>query len=331
MTILIIADHDNTELKAATLNVLTAACDIANHVYKNSADGDIHLLIAGDDCGHVVESAASLKGISQIVIADHPAYHDQLAENVASLIVEISDNYSHILMSAGTTGKDCLPRVAALLDVAQISDIIAVESADTFKRPIYAGNAIATVQSLDPIKVITVRSSAFSPAAAVTDTATDGVAYLAKIVRLAQGHDRVISRFVSAEIAQSERPELTSAKIIIAGGRGMQNADNFALLETIADTLGAGIGASRAAVDAGFVANDLQIGQTGKIVAPELYIAVGISGAIQHLAGISGSKVIVAINKDPDAPIFDVADYGLVADLFEVLPQLSDALTALKP
>ncbi|KZY63120.1 electron transfer flavoprotein subunit beta [Oleiphilus sp. HI0071] len=309
MSILVIADHDNGSLKPVTLNVLAAAAAIG---------GDIDVLVAGEGCGAVAEAAAKAAGVSKILVADNAAYGHQLAENLSLLVADLGKGYSHILTSAGTTGKDFLPRVAALLDVAQISDIIKVESADTFVRPIYAGNAIATVQSSDAIKVITVRGTAFDPVAA------EGGAAAVEAVDNVQ--DAGVSTFVGEEMAESDRPELTAAEIVISGGRGMQNGDNFQMLEKVADKLGAAMGASRAAVDAGFVPNDMQVGQTGKIVAPNLYIAVGISGAIQHLAGMSGSKVIVAINKDEEAPIFQVADYGLVADLFEAVPELEAAL-----
>ena len=327
MAILIVAEHDNHSIQPATLSVLTAASEIAAH----TRDGELHLLIIGHECESVVEIAQGITGLSQILVADHQVHQYPLAENIAPLIVSLAQDqaqyqYSHILTSAGTTGKDYQPRVAALLDVAQISDIISVESVDTFKRPIYAGNAIATVQSSDVIKVITVRSSAFLPVALTAESLE--IENQVPVVELAAQADSGKSEFIKAELTQSTRPELTTAKIVISGGRGMQNADNFELLYILADQLNAAVGASRAAVDAGFVANDLQIGQTGKIVAPELYIAVGISGAIQHIAGITGSKVIVAINNDADAPIFDVADYGLVADLFDVLPELTTALKA---
>lgn len=308
MSILIIAEHNNQQLKPETHKTVQAAQQMG---------GDIHLLVAGADCQAVAEQAAKLSGVSKVLVADHQAYAHQLAENMAALVLELASGYSHILAAATTTGKNFLPRVAALLDVAQISDIIAVESADTFVRPIYAGNAIATVQSGDAIKVITVRSSAFDA------VAEDGSASI-ETVSLAK--DLAVSAFVKDELTVSERPELTAAKVVISGGRGMQNGENFKLLEGIADKLGAAIGASRAAVDAGFVPNDMQVGQTGKIVAPDLYIAVGISGAIQHLAGMKDSKVIVAINKDAEAPIFQIADYGLVADLFTVLPELEAQL-----
>ena len=309
MSILVIADHDNQELKPVTLNVLSAAKAIG---------GDIDVLVAGEGCGAAAEAAAKAEGVSKVLLADNAAYGHHLAENLSALVADLGKGYSHIITSAGTTGKDFMPRVAALLDVAQISDIIKVESDNTFVRPIYAGNAIATVESSDAIKVITVRGTAFDPVAAEGGSAA--------VEAVDAAHDAGISAFVSEEMAQSDRPELTAASIVISGGRGMQNGDNFKILESVADKLGAAVGASRAAVDAGFVPNDMQVGQTGKIVAPNLYIAVGISGAIQHLAGMSGSKVIVAINKDEEAPIFQVADYGLVADLFEAVPELDAAL-----
>lgn len=308
MAILIIAEHNNQSLKADTAKTMAAAGKIG---------GDIHLLVAGFQCASVAAEAAALAGVTKVLLADHGVYQHQLAENIAALVVELGRDYSHILAAATTHGKNFLPRVAALLDVAQISDVIAVESADTFVRPIYAGNAIATVQSADVIKVMTVRSSAF-------DAVSQGNA--APIETVSEVTDATLSVFVAEELTKSERPELTAARIIISGGRGMQNGDNFKLLEGIADKLNAAIGASRAAVDAGFVPNDMQVGQTGKIVAPDLYIAVGISGAIQHLAGMKDSKVIVAINKDAEAPIFQVADYGLVADLFTALPELEAKL-----
>lgn len=322
MAILIVAEHDNTALKPATLNTLTAAAAIAEH----TTDNDLHLLIIGAKCQSVVDDAQDITGLNQILLADDPVYQSPLAENIAPLIVFLAQaegrtRYSHILTSASTAGKDYQPRVAALLDVAQISDIISIESADTFKRPIYAGNAIATVQSSDDIKVISVRSSAFALTPLTANTEVP-------VIDIEAQADSGKSVFINAELTLSPRPELTTARVIIAGGRGMKNAENFSLLDTLADNLNGAVGASRAAVDAGFAANDLQIGQTGKIVAPDLYIAVGISGAIQHIAGITGSKVIVAINNDPDAPIFDVADYGLVADLFDVLPALTAALKA---
>ena len=308
MSILIYAEHDNTELKAETAKLVHAASQIG---------GDIDVLVAGHDCAAVAQSAASISGVTRVLVADASCYEYQLAENISALVVELANGYSHILAAATTTGKNFMPRVAALKDVAQISDIIAVESADTFVRPIYAGNAIATVQSSDTLKLMTVRASAF-------DAASLGGA--APIETLTQLHDAGLSSFVNAELTVSERPELTAASVIISGGRGMQNGENFALLNGIADKLGAAIGASRAAVDAGFVPNDMQVGQTGKIVAPQLYIAVGISGAIQHLAGMKDSKVIVAINKDEEAPIFQIADYGLVGDLFDILPEFEAAL-----
>ncbi|MGB1262385.1 MAG: electron transfer flavoprotein subunit alpha/FixB family protein [Cognaticolwellia sp.] len=308
MSVLVFAEHDNSELKADTLKTVAAAQAIG---------GDIHLLVAGHNCQAVVDAAAKVNGVSKVLVADNAAYAHQLAENVSLLVTELAADYSHIIATALTTGKNFMPRVAALLDVAQISDIIAVESSDTFVRPIYAGNAIATVQSLDSKKVITVRSTGFDP------VATDGSA---EVVALDNSTDAGTSSHVSDELSVSERPDLGAAGVVISGGRGMQNGDNFKLLEGIADKLGAAIGASRAAVDAGFVPNDMQVGQTGKIVAPDLYIAVGISGAIQHLAGMKDSKIIVAINKDPEAPIFQVADYGLVADLFDALPELESKL-----
>ena len=305
MGILVYAEHDNSALKGATLNVVAAAQKIG---------GDITVLVAGAGCAAVGEAAAKIAGVTKVLVADNAAYANQLAENVAALVAEVGKDYSHILVPATTTGKNFAPRVAALLDVEQISEIISVESADTFKRPIYAGNAIATVQSSDKIKVITVRATGFDAAAA------EGGSAAVEAVSVAA--DAGVSSFVGEELAKSDRPELTAAKIVISGGRGMQNGDNFEMLYKVADKLGAAVGASRAAVDAGFVPNDMQVGQTGKIVAPQLYIAVGISGAIQHLAGMKDSKVIVAINKDEEAPIFQVADYGLVADLFEAVPEL---------
>jgi electron transfer flavoprotein alpha subunit len=308
MSILLVAEHDNAELKIDTLKAATAAAQIG---------GDIQVLVAGYNCAAVAEQAAKVAGVSKVLIADNAAYEYGLAENVAALVLELAESFSHILAPATTTGKNFMPRVAALLDVEQVSDIIAVESSDTFKRPIYAGNAIATVQTEYLKKVITVRTSAFDKA----DESGN-----AEIVALDNACDKQLSAFVKAELTESERPELTAASVVISGGRGMQNGENFSLLEGIADKLGAAVGASRAAVDAGFVPNDMQVGQTGKIVAPDLYIAVGISGAIQHLAGMKDSKVIVAINKDPEAPIFQIADYGLVADLFEALPELEAKL-----
>ena len=305
MAILVVAEHNNATLGAATLNTVTAAQKIG---------GDIHVLVVGTGCGAVAEAAAKVAGVSKVLVADNAAYANQLPENVAPLVAELGKGYSHVLAAATTNGKNFLPRVAALLDVDQISEIIAVESADTFKRPIYAGNAIATVQSSAAVKVITVRGTGFDAAAAEGGSAA--------VEQVSGAGDAGKSAFVGEELAKSDRPELTAAKIVVSGGRGMQNGDNFKLLYSLADKLGAAVGASRAAVDAGFVPNDMQVGQTGKIVAPQLYVAVGISGAIQHLAGMKDSKVIVAINKDEEAPIFQVADYGLVADLFEAVPEL---------
>ncbi len=309
MSILVIAEHDNSSLKQATLNVVAAAKAIG---------GDIDVLVAGENCGAVAEAAAKAEGVNKVLVADNAAYGHFLGENLGELVAEVGKGYSHILAAAGTTGKDFMPRVAALLDVAQVSDIIRVEAEDTFVRPIYAGNAIATVKSSDGTKVITVRPTAFDPVAAEGGSAA--------VEQLDVVKDAGISAFVSEQKAESDRPDLASAGVVISGGRGMQNGENFKMLESVADLLGAAVGASRAAVDAGFVPNDMQVGQTGKIVAPQLYVAVGISGAIQHLAGMSDSKVIVAINKDEEAPIFQVADYGLVADLFEAVPQLEEEL-----
>ncbi|MDH7945006.1 FAD-binding protein [Pseudohongiella sp. SYSU M77423] len=309
MSILVIADHDNAALKPATLNTVTAAKEIGS---------DITVLVAGSGCDAVAKAAAAIDGVSKVLVADNEAYKNQLPENLAELVAEVGKDASHILAPATTSGKNFMPRVAALLGVAQISDITAVKSEDTFVRPIYAGNALATVQSSDSVKVITVRGTAFDAAAAEGGSASVETTDVVKTQEVAE--------FISEELTKSERPELTGAKIVISGGRGMQNGENFAMLEKVADKLGAAIGASRAAVDAGFVPNDMQVGQTGKIVAPELYIAVGISGAIQHLAGMKDSKVIVAINKDEEAPIFQVADYGLVADLFKAVPELEEKL-----
>lgn len=309
MSTLVIAEHDNSNLKPSTLNTVAAA---------NAIGGPVHLLVVGSACQGVADACAVVEGVEKVLLADDAAYANQLAESTANLIKSVAGDYSHILAPATTFGKNVLPRLSALLDVQQISEITEVVSEDTFKRPIYAGSCIATVKSNDTTKVITVRATAFDPvsdsggSAAIEAVAPEGVSDL--------------TSFVGEEIAKSDRPELTAASIVISGGRGMQSGDNFHLLETIADKLGAAVGASRAAVDAGFVPNDYQVGQTGKIVAPDLYIAVGISGAIQHLAGMKDSKVIVAINKDEDAPIFQVADYGLVADLFDALPELSDKL-----
>ncbi len=309
MSILVIAEHDNASLKGATLNTIAAAKAIG---------GDITVLVAGSGAQAAADQAAKAEGVSKVLLADNAAYANQLAENVSLLIAELGKDYSHILAAATSDGKNIMPRVAALLDVAQISEIITVESADTFTRPIYAGNVIATVQSSDAIKVITVRATGFDAVAAEGGSAAVEAIDIAK--------DAGTSSFVKEELAVSDRPELTSAKVVISGGRGMQSGENFQMLYDLADKLGAAVGASRAAVDAGFVANDMQVGQTGKIVAPDLYIAVAISGAIQHLAGMKDSKVIVAINKDEEAPIFQVADYGLVADLFDAVPELTGAL-----
>ena len=310
MTILVIAEHDGKALAPATLNTVAAAAKIG---------GDINVLVAGQGIAAVAQAAAAIAGVAKVLVADHAAYAHQLPENVAPLVAALvqgagGTGYSHILAAATSNGKNILPRVAAQLDVDQISEIVSVESADTFKRPIYAGNAIATVQSTAPVKVITVRATGFDPVAAQGGSAA--------VEAVSAVHDAGTSSFVGEELAKSDRPELTAAKIVVSGGRGMQNGDNFKHLYALADKLGAAVGASRAAVDAGFVPNDMQVGQTGKIVAPQLYIAVGISGAIQHLAGMKDSKVIVAINKDEEAPIFQVADYGLVADLFEAVPEL---------
>jgi electron transfer flavoprotein alpha subunit len=309
MGTLVVAEHDNASLNPATLNAIAAA---------EALGGAIDILVAGSGCSAVGEAAAKVPGVGKVLVADNAAYEHALAENISLLIAEVAADYDNVVAAATTSGKNVMPRVAALLDVAQISDILAVESADTFKRPIYAGNVIATVQTADVKKVITVRATAFDAVAAEGGSAA--------VEAVAAVHDAGLSSFVGEELAKSDRPELTAAPVVISGGRGMQNGDNFKLLDGIADKLGAAMGASRAAVDAGFVPNDMQVGQTGKIVAPELYVAVGISGAIQHLAGMKDSKVIVAINKDEDAPIFQVADYGLVADLFEALPELETKL-----
>ncbi|MHC6225996.1 electron transfer flavoprotein subunit alpha/FixB family protein [Pseudomonas sp. X10] len=309
MAILVIAEHDNSTLGAATLNTLAAARQIGSEVV---------VLVAGHNASGVVDAVTEAEGVSKVLVADNAAYAHQLPENVAPLVANLGRDFSHVLAAATANGKNILPRVAALLDVDQISEIISVESADTFKRPIYAGNAIATVESSAAVKVITVRATGFDPVAAEGGSAT--------VEAVGAAHDAGQSAFVGEELAKSDRPELTAAKIVVSGGRGMQNGENFKHLYALADKLGAAVGASRAAVDAGFVPNDMQVGQTGKIVAPQLYIAVGISGAIQHLAGMKDSKVIVAINKDEEAPIFQVADYGLVGDLFEVLPELQAAL-----
>ena len=309
MSILVVAEHDNSEIKAATHNTIAAAVAIG---------GEIHVLVAGDGCATAGDTAAKVDGVAKVLVADSPEYENGIAENLTPLILSIADGYEHILANATSFGKNLMPRVAAMLDVQQISDISGVTSADTFDRPTYAGNAIATVQSSDAKKVITVRGTAFDPVAAEGGSAA--------VERIGAQGDSGLTSYIGSEISKSERPELTSARVIISGGRGMQSGDNFPILEKVADILGAAVGASRAAVDAGFVPNDYQVGQTGKIVAPELYIAVGISGAIQHLAGMKDSKVIVAINKDEEAPIFQVADYGLVADLFQAVPELEEAL-----
>ncbi len=309
MANLVLAEHDGKAVRKSTLNTVAAAQKIG---------GDIHVLVAGHNCGDAAKAAAQVAGVSKVLHADSAALADDLSENVAALIVSLAKGYSHVLAPATPNGKNVLPRAAALLDVQQVSDIIAVESADTFVRPIYAGNALATVQSSDPIKVITVRTTGFDAVAATGGSAA--------VESVAAPADSGLSSFVGREVAKSERPELTSARVVVSGGRGMGSGDNFKLLEPLADKLNAAMGASRAAVDAGFVPNDWQVGQTGKIVAPELYIAVGISGAIQHLAGMKDSRVIVAINKDEEAPIFSVADYGIVGDLFQVVPQLVDEL-----
>ncbi|MDG1311718.1 MAG: FAD-binding protein [Porticoccaceae bacterium] len=309
MSILVIAEHDNSSLNVATLNSVTAAQAIG---------GDIDILVVGDSCQEAAAQAAQVAGIGKVLVADNATYANSLAENVAPLIAEVGSGYSHILATATTTAKNVMPRAAALMDVQAISDISAVVSDNTFKRPIYAGNVIATVQSSDAIKVMTVRGTAFDAAAAEGGSAS--------IEAVASAHNAEVSAFIGEEVAVSDRPELTAAEIVISGGRGMGNGENFDMLYSIADKLGAAVGASRAAVDAGFVPNDMQVGQTGKIVAPDLYVAVGISGAIQHLAGMKDSKVIVAINKDEEAPIFSVADYGLVADLFSALPEFEASL-----
>jgi len=308
MTVLVYADHDNNDLKGANYNTITAA----------SLLGEVHILVAGENCRHVAEQAATVVGVTKVIIADNPQYAHPLAEMLTPLIQSISENYSHILAPSTTVGKNLLPRLAALLDVQQLSDISGIIDSDTFERPIYAGNAIATVKSTDAKKVITVRTTAFD-AAAIGSVPAD-------IQEISVTEPSILSTFIDTELTQLDRPELTAAKVIISGGRGMQSGENFIILEKVANILGAAVGASRAAVDSGFVSNDYQVGQTGKIVAPDLYIAVGISGAIQHLAGMKDSKVIVAINKDEDAPIFQVADYGLVADLFKAVPELEAEL-----
>lgn len=311
MTILVIADHNHQALNPATLNAVTVATALG---------GDIHLLVAGSAAAVVAEAAAGIKGVAKALLADAPHYAHGLPEPLAALAVRLAKDggYSHIVLAANAAGKNVAPRLAALLDAQQISDVIAVVSADVFERPIYAGSVVATVQSTDPIKVLTVRTTAFAPAAA-----TGGVG---AVENVAPAEDPGLSRFVAAELSQSARPDLTAARVVVSGGRGMGSAENFHIVNALADKLGAAVGASRAAVDAGYAPNDLQVGQTGKIVAPELYLAVGISGAIQHLAGMKDSKIIVAINKDEEAPIFQIADYGLVADLFKAIPELTEAL-----
>jgi len=309
MTILVIAEHDNAHLKPSTLHTLGAAKQIG---------GDVHILVAGQGAQAVAQAASQAQGVAKVLLADSAQYKDQLAENLAVLVTGLAKDYSHVLAPATTFGKNFMPRVAALLDVAQVSDISAVKSPDTFVRPIYAGNALATVQSKDPIKVVTVRSTGFDAVPATGGSAAIETAPAAA--------DTGLSSLVGREITKSERPELTAARVIISGGRGMGSGENFKILEPVADKLNAAMGASRAAVDAGFVPNDWQVGQTGKIVAPDLYIAVGISGAIQHLAGMKDSRVIVAINKDEEAPIFQVADYGIVGDLFNIVPELAKEL-----
>jgi len=310
MTVLVLAEHDNKSVKKSTLNTVAAARKIG---------GELHVLVAGHECGAAAAAAAQVAGVTKVLHADARQLDDEIAENVAALIVSLAGDYSHLLAPATSNGKNVMPRVAALLDVQQVSDIVSVDGPDTFVRPIYAGNALATVKSKDRIKVITVRTTAFD---AVADSGGGGA-----VEKIEAPADSGLSSFVGREVSKSERPELTSAKIIVSGGRGMANGENFKkVLEPLADALGAAMGASRAAVDAGFVPNDWQVGQTGKIVAPDLYVAVGISGAIQHLAGMKDSRVIVAINKDEEAPIFQVADYGIVGDLFQVVPQVVEEL-----
>lgn len=314
MSILVIAEHDESALKPSTLSAVTAAKEIAGH-----AGGELHILVLGKGVEGAAEAAAKIPGIAKVLKADAEAYEHLLAENVAPLLAKLAEAYDYVIAPSGTFARNVLPRAAALLDLQPLSDAIAVESADTFVRPIYAGNALATVKMNDARKLLTIRATAFDAAEA------EGGSAPIEAVEAAETSDK--SRYVGSELTKSERPELTSARVVISGGRGMQSGENFAMLERLADKLGAAVGASRAAVDAGFVPNDYQVGQTGKVVAPELYIAVGISGAIQHLAGMKDSKVIVAINKDEEAPIFQVADYGLVADLFQALPELEEALS----
>lgn len=314
MSVLVIAEHDNNALKSSTLNVVTAA---------KAMGEDVHILVAGEGIGDTAKEAAAIDGVAKVLTADDALYANMLAEPMAALIVAMAENYSAILAEANTNGKNYMPRAAALLDVSQISEIVAVVDSETFIRPIYAGNAMATVKSSDSVKLITVRTTTFDKAAASGGSAD--------IETVASADNPELSSYVGAELSKSERPELTSAKIVVSGGRGMQSGDNFPMLYAVADKLGAAVGASRAAVDAGFVPNEFQVGQTGKVVAPDLYIAVGISGAIQHLAGMKDSKVIVAINKDEEAPIFQVADYGLVADLFQAVPELEKAIDDLPP
>jgi electron transfer flavoprotein alpha subunit len=309
MSILVVAEHENSEIKAATLNTIAAGVAIG---------GEIHVLVAGQDCAAAGEAASKIACVAKVLVADSAEYANGIAENLTPLVLSLADDYEHLLANSTSFGKNLMPRVAAMLDVQQISEISGVTSADTFDRPTYAGNAIATVQTSDAKKVITVRGTAFDPVA--------GEGGSASVENISAQGDASLTSYISSEISKNERPELTSARVIISGGRGMQSGDNFPMLEKVADLLNAAVGASRAAVDAGFVPNDYQVGQTGKIVAPELYIAVGISGAIQHLAGMKDSKVIVAINKDEEAPIFQIADYGLVADLFQAVPELEEAL-----
>jgi electron transfer flavoprotein alpha subunit len=309
MAVLVVAEHNNSELNAATLNAVTAAIEV---------DSEVDILVAGEACASAVEQASSVEGVRKVLHADAAIYANGLAENLADLVVGLAEGYSHLLTAATTTGKNVMPRVSALLDIAQISDIISVESADTFVRPVYAGNIIATVQSTDDKKAITVRTTAFEAAKATGGTATVEV--------ISEASNSELSKFVGDELTKSDRPELAAADIIVSGGRGVGSSENFSIIEALADKLGAAVGASRAAVDAGYMPNDYQVGQTGKVAAPTVYIAVGISGAIQHLAGMKDSKVIVAINKDEEAPIFGVADYGLVGDLFKEVPAMVDAL-----